>query len=233
MKLVRKKGPDGLETGSYFIVRRTPKRYHSVEHRKQIWLSLNTDSLKTAEKKAQGAWEQMLRGWEAKLAGDTKEAEARYDAAREIAKAHGFGYLPIDRVAQLPLEQIMDRVEAVHDKSGKPNLIDASALLGTVPKPTLTASRALEEYWSLARDKEIGKSEEQIRRGRNPRIKAFRNFEKVCGDPDISEITQDMMLDFREWLLDRVMKGQVTANTANKDLIHFCSVLSSSMPTTS
>ncbi|WP_299671764.1 tyrosine-type recombinase/integrase [uncultured Roseobacter sp.] len=225
MKLQRKKGPDGLETGSYFIVRRRPKRYESVEHRKLLWISLHTDSLTEARKKAPGVWDNVMKSWEARLAGDTSQAEARYNAARDLAKSYGFDYLPIEQARQLPLEQIIERVERAHDGSGKPNLRDAEALLGIVEKPTLKVSKALEEYWPLARDLILGKSEDQVRRWRNPRKKAFKNFIKVCGNPDLSEITRDMMLDFREWLMDRVVAGIVTSNTANKDLIHFCAVI--------
>lgn len=39
-------------------------RYAFVEERKQIWLSLNTDSKRVAEKKAPAAREELLQSWE-------------------------------------------------------------------------------------------------------------------------------------------------------------------------
>jgi len=47
------------------------------------------------------------------------------------------------------------------------------------------------------------------------------------GDLLLSEITPDHMLDFREWWLDRIRAGEVTASSANKDFIHLSAVLRS------
>jgi hypothetical protein len=89
----------------------------------------------------------------------------------------------------------------------------------------ITVSKALDLYWSLVADKTIGKSDDQLRRWRNPRIKAIKNFVAVVGDLLIDKITDDDMLDFRSWWLDRIANGEVTANAANKDLIHLGDVL--------
>ena len=133
--------------------------------------------------------------------------------------------MPVEEVAELPASEIVARVNAAHDKKGKPNLTEAAALLGTVKKPTLTMTAALETYWHLAKDKVFGKSEDQIRRWRNPRIKAFNNFVNVVGNLEIAEITPDNMLDFRDWLMERIESGEIKANSANKDLIHIAGVL--------
>ena len=186
---------------SLYLVRRVPKRYYTVEDRRLIWLSLNTDSESVAKLKAPAAWDELLKSWEARLDGRSEEADVRYKAAREIAKRYGFKYLPVEEVAELPAAEIVARVNAAHDKKGKPNLTEAAALLGTVEEPKLTMTAALEIYWPLAKDKVFGKSVDQIRRWRNPRIKAFNNFVNVVGNLEIAEITPDNMLDFRDWLI--------------------------------
>ncbi len=86
-------------------------------------------------------------------------------------------------------------------------------------------SRALDLYWKLAADKALGKSGDQLRRWRNPRIKAVRNFVSVVGDKPLAEISADDMLDFRAWWLDRLEARGLTPNSANKDLIHLGDVL--------
>ena len=45
------------------------------------------------------------------------------------------------------------------------------------------------------------------------------------GNKEIANITRDDMLDFRQHWLDRIEAGEVTANSANKDLIHLGDVL--------
>ena len=86
-------------------------------------------------------------------------------------------------------------------------------------------STALELYWTLAREQTLGKSSDQIRRWANPRKKAVGNFIRVVGDKPLEAITRDDMLDFRQHWLERLQAGEVTANSANKDLIHFGNVL--------
>jgi len=43
-----------------------------------------------AQVKAGLSWEQLVAGWEAKLAGNTSDAEQRLQAAHEFAEARGF-----------------------------------------------------------------------------------------------------------------------------------------------
>lgn len=211
--------------GGYSLRKRVPKRYAGVEPRGTVWISLHTDSPTVAESKADRAWGQMIEAWEARLAGDTEDADARFAAAQEVAAVRGFRYLDVGRVAKLPLDALVDRVEAVSAPAGLPDQIEGAALLGTVPEPTLTVSAALDAYWKLARDKTLGKSEDQVRRWRNPRLKAVRNFVEVVGDKPVDQISRDDMLDFRQYWLERIEGGEVTPNSANKDLIHLADIL--------
>lgn len=214
--------------GVLHLYKRVPKRYTAVEPRKMVWISLHTDSLSAAEVKAAAVWDQFIAGLEAKLAGDTSDAEARFAAAHDLAEARGLRYLRADKVAQLPLEQLRDRFAAVSgfkDHPEKPHKFEAAALLGGVAEPPLAISRCLELYWNLARDKKLGKSPDQIRKWENPRKKAIGNLIQVIGNKAIQDITGDDMLDFRNWWLERIEEEDLTAGSANKDLIHLGDVL--------
>lgn len=83
-------------------------------------------------------------------------------------------------------------------------MIEASALLGGVDVPKITLSKALELYWSLARDRTLGKSEDQLRRWQNPRKKAIRNLIAVVGDKPMDELSGDDMPEFRDYWFDRI-----------------------------
>lgn len=98
-------------------------------------------------------------------------------------------------------------------------------MLGGVAEPPLTISRCLELYWTLARDKKLGKSLDQIRKWENPRKKAIGNLIQVIGNKSIQDITGDDMLDFRNWWLERIEEEDLSAGSANKDLIHLGDVL--------
>jgi|TARA_R100000501_G_scaffold17988_1_gene35569 hypothetical protein len=210
---------------TYQLRRRVPRRYHGVETRRTVWISLHTDSESLAQSKAIHAWEQLIEAWEARLAGRSSDADERYAAVQELASLRGYRYLQADRVSQLPLEELVERIEAIQGGGDVPDAVEAASLLGGVEKPEPTLEAALGLYWSLAREKVIGKSEDQIRRWRNPRIKAVRNFVSVIGNKPIAAITRDDMLDFRQHWLERIEAGAVTPNTANKDLIHLGDIL--------
>lgn len=215
-----------VQRGSTFhLRRRVPRRYRQIEARDIVWISLHTDSETLARSKAEGAWRQLIEAWEARLRGNAGEAEIRYSAAQELARIKGFRYLDVETVARLPVTGLLDRVEAVSTAGGKADLIEGKALLGEADKPAITVSKSLDLYWTLAREKTFGKSPDQVRRWENPRKKAVRNFITLLGDKPLEEITRDDMLDFRQHWLERIEAGEVTPNSANKDLTHFGDVL--------
>lgn len=132
-----------LRGGVWQLKRRVPGRYRTIEPRQVIWVSLHTDSETTARGKALTPWNELVQGSEARLAGDSKDAEARFAAARELAETRGFRFLPARRVAELPAEELLQRLEAVPVRNGKPDLPTAAAVIGGAPTPAITISRAL------------------------------------------------------------------------------------------
>jgi len=210
---------------TFHIVRRVPKRYQPVESRTQVWISLHTDSETLAQQKAPAAWAHMIEGWEAALAGATDDAEQRFQAARELAAVRGYSFMPATRVAKLPREELLNRVEAVTKLNGDAARIEARAVLGGAREPGLSISRALELYWTLAKQDTLGKSEDQLRRWQHPRKRAVSNLIEAIGDKDIAEITPDDMLDFRDRWMDRIEAGDAQPDTANKDFQHIGNIL--------
>lgn len=210
---------------SYSLKKRVPLEYRSVEPRVEIWISLKTDSPKEAAAKAVDVWAQMLEGWQAMLSGNSDDAAERYKAARDIAKQRGFRFLPVDRVAALPIGEIIARVNAAKGPDGRLDMTLAAGVLGTAKKPTLTLSKALEAYWELAVDKMKGKSEDQIRRAKNPRKKAFKNLIDTVGDIDLNELTAAEMQDFRQWWWDKIEAEGLEPASGNKDFTYIASTI--------
>lgn len=159
------------------------------------------------------------------MAGDTGDAERRFEAARELAAVRGYRYLSPGQVAALPRDELLARVEAVPVRDDKPDKVEAAAILDGVSEPPIKVSRALDLYWTLTGDETMGKSEVQVRRWKNPRKKAVANFIAVVGDKNLADISGDDMLDFRQWWIEKLDSEELTPNSANKDLIHLGSVL--------
>lgn len=209
---------------TFHLRRRVPNVYKVVEPREFVTISLRTDSLSEAQKKAAETWDAMVAAWEARLAGNTDEAGKRFEAARQLAARRGFRFMPAVEVAKLPDDEFLARVSAAMRPDGTVDTIEARAVLGTVPVPGITVSRALELFWELAADRAIGKSEDQLRRWKHPRVRATTNFIQVVGDRELANITADDMIEFRGWWSDRLAKEGLTPNSANKDFTHLSDV---------
>ena len=205
---------------TFHLRKRVPTRYAKVEPRAVIWTSLHTDSETIANRKAAMLWDFYVDAWEARLDGDSADAEVRFAAAANLAKARGFRFMKADAVAKLPVTDILDRVEAIGRPGSVMDGMATAAILGGAVEPPVTISRALELFWTLAKDRTIGKSEDQIRRWKNPRVKAINNLIAVIGDKPLATITGDDMLDFRQWWLEKLESEGLTQNSANKDLTH-------------
>ncbi|MBB1493390.1 hypothetical protein H5395_18360 [Paracoccus sp. MC1854] len=89
--------------GKLSLYKRVPARYEAIAPRKFVWVALHTDSPSLAQRKADAVWSEMIEAWEAKLAVDITDAEQRFQAARDLAAARGFRFLPVNKVAQVPL----------------------------------------------------------------------------------------------------------------------------------
>ncbi|PWL35271.1 DUF6538 domain-containing protein [Marivita sp. XM-24bin2] len=212
---------------TWHLRRRVPARFASVEPRREVWVSLKTDSRQQATKKAPAVWDSLVAGWEAQLAGRSEDGAVRLETARAIAASHGLTYKPARDLEELPLEELLARVEVLQRRDGTINAVAAPAVLGTVEIPSMTVSEALAEYWALTPDRVRGKSADQKRRWENPRKKAVRNFIDVVGDRPVAALTRANFLDFRSWWLERIAEENLTPNSANKDLIHLADVLRS------
>ena len=208
-----------------YLRKRVPARFSAIEPREYVWISLFTDSEIVARAKAPAVWAQMLDAWEAKLDGARGEGEGRMKAARELAAKRGFRFMVASDVVNLPTLDLVERIEAVMTPQRVVDKIEAAALLGTAKPPSLTVSRALERFWEIGKAKTLGKSEDQIRRWRNPRIKAVKNFVEAVGDIPVEDVTTRHLHDFKAWWVERIAEDGLTANSANKDLIHLTSML--------
>lgn len=210
---------------TFHLRKRVPLRFRDVEAREVVAISLKTDSPSIARRKADEIWQHYLEGWEADLQGDGGSARRRYEMAREIADRRGFTYLTSPAVAELPFEDILERVKAVPRADGKPNERIGEALLGGVPETGMSVTEALEEFWTITRDHIRGKTADQVRRWKNPRKKAIKNFVAVVGDKPLNEITRADMRLFRDWWNERIDREGLTANSANKDFTHIAHML--------
>jgi integrase len=211
--------------GTLYIKRRVPARFRPIEDREFVWLSLHTDSETVAHAKAPLVWTEMLEAWEARLSGADTDSSNRMAAAKDLAARRGYSFMSAPEVAKLPIADLLARVESVLNRKGEIDIIEAEALLGGARASQIKVSGILKKYWEISKDKVVGKSEDQLRRWRNPRKKAVATFLSVVGDRELTDITNADMQIFRGHLVDRMAEGELDAGSVNKDIIHFVSTV--------
>lgn len=216
----REKDTPILRGDTYYLRKRVPARYASVEPKDLVHISLATDSFEVARRKAPEVWAQMIEAWEAKLDGHGGDGEARMKAARNLAQRRGYRYLDAPDVARLPLDEILQRIESAVDRRGRLDMKEAEAALGLVPAPAMTVSQVFDEFYKVAGDRVLGKSPDQLRRDKAPRLKATNNFIDAIGNKQLADVTTDDMFTFRAAWMERVAAGEVKPESANKDFIY-------------
>ena len=81
-----------------------------------------------------------MRGKRSSLAGRDGDAEAKFRAARDLTQRMGFAFLTAERVAELPLHELHERIASIPVKDGQPDTEVAVAVLGAVEDPGLMLS---------------------------------------------------------------------------------------------
>ena len=150
MKIMRRKSGETWCLRGY-----VPTRFALIEPRKEVWISLHTDSETIAKSKAPAIWNDQIELWEARLRGDSSEEEVRYEALSELAQRRGHPRRSREEVLRAPREELLRLIEDIPTKNGTPDKVVAAANLSMADKPQITVSRALELFWTLAKAKTL------------------------------------------------------------------------------
>lgn len=206
--------------GNFYYNREVPAIYRDLDPREKIRVALKTTNKREALRKAIAFDDQMEAYWRTLVSDDQKHDVARFGKIVHIARQMGFSYQPMPIIVSLPLNEVVGRTLAV--ENAPPQQLEAA--FGAKEEKVISLTEALEKYWELSRPQIIDKSENQIRKWRNPRIKAVNNFIDIVGDKELKKITKEDMQLLRNWWLDRIEKG-LKPGSANKDFIHLKEIL--------
>jgi integrase len=208
----------------YYYRRRVPEYIRPYETRSSIKISLGTRDEKEAVRKAaiyndyiEDFWRSLIK------AGNSDNLASQYRATVKLAKAHGFTYKSVAEIATSPLEDVVARVTTASQSIDSPQVV--SSALGGMDQPDVLLSACLDTFWSLSADRLANKSDDQIRKWKNPRIAALNNFIHAVGDKPLRGLTRRDVLQYRQWWLDRVQTGDVVAATVNKNIMYIRDLL--------
>lgn len=206
----------------YYFVKRVPRRFAAYDVRKFVKVCLKTDSESEALRKVAEVEDNLEQYWVA--LSDGSGDEAKYDAMVKLAAARGVRYRPEKELMSRGLDEVLRRIEALEPSEAKDPVI-SGAVLGVAKRPTIKLSEINEMVFELEKTKLVGKSADQVRRYKNPKLKAFKNLVGVLGDVDIASIERDDALEFRDWWQDKIVEEDLTANSANKDITNVSAAL--------
>jgi len=185
------------KNGFYYFNRKVPLFLKPHDSRRLVRFALHTDSRKEALKLAPHYNEAVEDYWRSLVRDNKQHCEESFKA--RIAQSRLLGFLNGGDV-----HTVVSSVPTVTD-NGK--------------RVSLTIEEGLARYWTLAKNKVMNKSPDQVRKWKNPRKAAIANFVQVAGDKQLQEVTRDDILRFRDWWIDRIRENELGTNGANKNFI--------------
>lgn len=208
----------------YYYRRRVPEYVMPYETKTVVKISLSTRDEKEATRKAAIYNDYIEDYWRSLIKADgDNDPDLKYRATVRLAKAHGFAYKSVAEIAKAPLEDVVERVRAASKSIEKPEII--TSVLGGMDAPQILLSQCIEKYWPICADRLTNKSDDQIRKWKNPRIAVMNTFTEVIGDKPLGEVTRRDILIYRQWWMERVKNKEVVASTVNKNIMYTRDVL--------
>lgn len=210
--------------GLFYYFRRVPKNIREFDSRTFIKISLATDSRTIALGKAKIINAEIENYWKKLIEAGEKHSDKKFHQTVQLAKQLGFTYLPQQLLSQEKnIENLLSRAETIEKNNY--NQAHVEAVYGGVDVPVINLTEALEKYWAYTKDRILKKDERQIRKWKNPRIKAMRNFSALIGNKPLTELTRDDVINFRDWWITNIQADGYVAASANKDLVHVKNII--------
>lgn len=185
--------------------------------------SLKTDSRRVAEKLASFATAHIEEYWSKLLASEMAHHDPTFkEITRQIA-AKGYRPIPASLLASGPLETLVHHTKMAQLYSQNEEVVRHT--MGQTKQSSLSISKALNFFWTCTKHRTINKTDNQIRKWKNPRKKAIKNFIGIVGNKDLQQITREDVIKFRDWWVKRIEKEGLTEHSANRDIIFAKNVL--------
>ncbi len=211
--------------GWFHFKHRIPKRYLKYyDGQEIIQVSLKTTSESVAIQRASVLKEELDNYWNNIVKNIPMDKDYEYSKAVHTAQTFNFSYKSISELAGSDVSKIIDRLDALQSDIPETDE-NVTALLGGKEKPKFPISEALDSYIEFEKPNHTRKNESQLRKWKNPKVKAVSNFIKICGDLSVEQITRNDILAFRSWWQERVESESLSPNSPNKDFTHLRTLL--------
>lgn len=164
--------------------------------------------------------------WKAAAGLQARAGVLGLEDARARAQALELAYKPVDDVAKEALAEILRRLDALKVGERRHDGDTVAAAIGGVPLPEIKLSGLVAEF-EVAKKAAIAKmSAGQFKKWKNGKLRAIALLVEIIGDKAIDRLSRDDALTYVDHWTDRVVDGEVLADTANRNLTHITGMLS-------
>lgn len=206
--------------------RRRPAHMQRLERRKLIVISLKTADESEARRRAIIQNEMIENYWADLIRNPGLFRDEKYREAVARARTYGFAYKTIASLSQGPLHDLVSRMLTIADQPQPQRKRVAEALAGDKDAPEMPLSQCLDIYFGLIADRVTGRSQDFLRKFKNPRIRVVNHFIQAVGDKDVFKIERKDIISFRAWWMERIVANKMRPETANKDFMHLKDIIS-------
>jgi len=112
--------------------------------------------------------------------------------------------------------EVLERLEVLVTNGLIKDAPARAALMGTEQKPSIKLSEVFSKFEHQTRNEVADMSIDQLRRWKNGYTLSQTDLISVVGDKDLNAIIHTDILDYIDWLEDRIEDGEIIADTANK-----------------
>lgn len=209
--------------GIWYLVRRVPKEFAELDRRRIVRIStdipvINDPRGVRARQVVKQLSDQLEAYWRGMRDGQSAEARMRFEAAQRRARALGVEYRTVAELVDGNFDEFMRRMDLLMASRGVDDEKEVAALLGGEPRPTIMLDDLVDEFESLMKASLAQKSENQLRKWRNPKLLAVENLKAIIGDKPLAQISRTDALLFRNWWQTRIISEGVEIGTANKNI---------------
>lgn len=221
----------GRRGGVWYYIRRVPPEFAEVDKRGIVKIStgVKISDDRSGVKAARVASRleiDLEASWNASAGHTARAGILALEAARARAQALELSYRPADDVAKEALSEILRRLDALAIGDRRSDPATAAAALGGVPLPEILLSGLVAEFEVAKKTALARKSPGQLKKWKSGKIHALAVLTDVIGDKAIDRLSRDDALRYIEHWTDRVVDGEVLAETANRNLTHITGMLS-------
>ena len=211
--------------GVWYLRRRVPKAFLELEKRQFVWLS--TGILVAHDPKGLRAKEVVAElnsgleaSWKLREEGRADDAKVRFEAAQKRARSLQVPYQTNTEIAAGSIDEIMKRLDLLASRKSMEDPQEVAAVMGGVERPVIQLSGLLAEYEGIhkAAHQKAKKSDNQMRKWRNPRKRAIQYLLDLVGDKPLEQLNRTDAIRYQDWWQDHVMKHDLKLATANKSI---------------